>query len=860
MRNKGAVALAGGVSMWALMAAAAAAADDTVEELVVTAPIVGAQQAAVAQQRNADNLISVIAADTVGQFPDQNSAAALARLPSVAVQRDQGQERYLQIRGAPNRWTSVSVDGINIIGVDEGGTQRAFRFDAVPAVILRALEVNKSITPDLPADAIVARVNLRTFSPFDQAGFAFQGDAGLGRMELGDGDQRQFAARASWSGERFGVIAGASHYLREQVTDNREFAYDAAGLPTTIDVRNYLVDRESNGGILGLEFRPADGHRLFAKSIYTEFKDNERRNQYVFQIGSALSGTRGADAGDLVGVPVRATVNDAYYDNSNWINTLGGDHEDVAGWRLEWRINYTETENGTDLPLVMAQQTAANQRISLRYDRSDVNLPILSLATTAPGAASGSFVRGAPVAALTGANFPLALYLPYAGVTRSEAMVYKADAARTFVLGGRDVELKLGLQYDDRDVDGTLLGAGSTTVLTQLLPRVGRSLNYGDYITDKPWETGFPSGFAPTYIDNKRLRADLDSALAALQAAGLYTPPAQGGPNAYQIGEKLLAGYGSAKFDLGPAQIVAGLRVEWMEQTIDGFLSAGAALTRVSVSTTDTDLFPSINARIELQEDLLLRLAVQTGISRPSFGVVRAGASINDVSQIVSGGNPTLEPEKTLGFDVSLERYLPGSGVVSASAFYRAVDKVLYEATTRVEGDLYDTPGVDRTGYQYATTLNGDEGKLYGLELAYQQQFVFLPGPFDGFGFQGSVTFLDGQFETGDGRKEDFPGTSKTITNASLYYENHGLSVRISHQWRDDWIDTLNSLGSGEFRKAYESVDLSVRYAVNEQVSVYLDANNLTDETYVAYEGDVSHPSEVEQIGRRWMAGVRVSF
>ena len=147
-----------------------------VDELVVTGSIVGSQRAAIAEQRNAENLVSVIAADTVGQFPDQNSAAALARIPSVAVQRDQGQERYIQVRGAPNRWTSVSIDGINAIGVDEGGGQRAFRFDAVPAVILSALEVNKSLTPDLSAEAIVARVNLRTFSPFDKAGFALSGD------------------------------------------------------------------------------------------------------------------------------------------------------------------------------------------------------------------------------------------------------------------------------------------------------------------------------------------------------------------------------------------------------------------------------------------------------------------------------------------------------------------------------------------------------------------------------------------------------------------------------------------------------------------------------------------------------------
>jgi len=203
-----------GAAVSALMTVAlvpAAAAQDlsgqqdatTLDEVVVTgSPIVGSQAAAIRQQRNADNIVNVIAADTVGQFPDQNAAAALSRLPAVAVQRDQGQERYLQIRGAPNRWTSVSIDGINVIGVDEGGTQRAFRFDAVPAVILSALEVNKSLTPDLSAEAIVARVNLRTFSAFDRRGLNIQGDAGSGEMVLGGGRQEQYSLRGSWSGEK----------------------------------------------------------------------------------------------------------------------------------------------------------------------------------------------------------------------------------------------------------------------------------------------------------------------------------------------------------------------------------------------------------------------------------------------------------------------------------------------------------------------------------------------------------------------------------------------------------------------------------------------------------------------------------
>ena len=165
---------------------------------------------------------------------------------------------------------------------------------------------------------------------------------------------------------------------------------------------------------------------------------------------------------------------------------------------------------------------------------------------------------------------------------------------------------------------------------------------------------------------------DRKARLARLQAAGLYDPARiTAADAAYEIGEKLLAAYGSARWEIGATQIVAGARVERFEQTIDGFLTAGTVTTPVAYENEDTSIFPSVNVKYDLDADTVLRLAVSTGIARPSFGTVRAGATINDVGRGVTGGNPTLEPERTIGLDGAYERYLPGAGLASVSAFYR---------------------------------------------------------------------------------------------------------------------------------------------------------------------------------------------
>jgi outer membrane receptor protein involved in Fe transport len=130
---------------------------------------------------------------------------------------------------------------------------------------------------------------------------------------------------------------------------------------------------------------------------------------------------------------------------------------------------------------------------------------------------------------------------------------------------------------------------------------------------------------------------------------------------------------------------------------------------------------------------------------------------------------------------------------------------------------------------------------------------------------QGNVTLLDGQYDTqliGGVQRTGLPfqGLSDMIANASLYYEKYGLSLRVSYQWRDDWVDSLGGFGAGESRQAYENLDVSVRYAVTDNFTLFADAANLTNAIYLAYEGTTEKPSEVEQIGSRYMFGLRFNF
>lgn len=837
-----------------------AAPDD--EEIIVTGSIVAAQQAAIEAKRIAPNLVDIASSDSVGRFPDENIAAALSRLPGVAVQLDQGQARYIQVRGAPNRWTTVSIDGIPQTGTDEGGEGRAYRFDSVPAVLLSQLRINKSLTPDITAEAISANIDLRSFSALGTNGFQVTGDVGYGFMDLGKGGQYQGSLRASYGGDNWGIVVGASTYKRRQVTDNREAdgyttGTDGSRAPTDIDIRNYILDRSTNGAFGALEYAPTDSERFYVRGIYTEFKDDEQRNAYQFELDEALSGSRTELTGDLIGVPVDGAFNDAKYRNRNYVYSAGMvlDYED---WGGEVALGYTKTENTTYLPLTLTGATGLNS-VSLTYDRSqDPRFPVITgLFRTefdidpVTGARSNPR-RGAPIDAFDPTSFNgFTSLLPIDTSTVSDAYTAKMDLWKK----SGDFTMRLGGLGQVRDIKGNIFQAG-------ILPLQQFGFNINDYAGDEPWKTGMPLGIGFTYTDNEQLDDDQEALIAAnnIDLSALIAPTAF-----FDQSELVLAGYAMGEYETDELLLIAGVRAEVYEIRTAGTSVVGTTATPIDVSQRFVDFFPSVNVRYNVSDNFVLRVAGQRGTARPAYAQIRAGNSISDQNATISGGNPSLRPEYTWGLDASAEYYLPGNGIASVAVFSRWVDDVLYASSQIIGNNSFNSNGIDRSGYRLTSTFNGNSGQVRGVEFNLQYQFQDLPGLLSGFGVQGNLTLLDGEFdavdETGALFTSGFPGLSDTILNASVFYERGPVSARVAYQRRSDFLTTVAvGVGDGTTRQGFENLDITLRYALTENFTLFADLANLTNEIYSVYEGSREFPNEVEQIGSRYMFGVRFNF
>lgn len=813
------------------------------DRIVITAtPIRDSQAAAIEAKRQSDNVIDIVSADTIGRFPDQNLADSLGRVPGLAIERDQGQARYINFRGAPFRYTSIAFDGIDVPGAENG---RIPRFDAFPSVITSRIEVNKAITADMPGEAVAGFVNIETFSPFDREGFSFSAEAGYGQQELGDQDIDKYNGRVSYSNDTFGISVFGSHNLRGRITDNREFELelDDQGrvIPNNLDFRSYRGDREDNAYGATVEVRPNADVRLFASTLYSEFIDREERNQYDFEI---------ADGADISGAPIAPTQGYAPvvlvqgllgigdYQNSTLSNTLGADFT-VGEWAVEARLNYTETENTS----LLALPVLAGAPVAMDYDLTNVTRPLVTLFE--PGSRN-------PIG-ITDLAFPVNLGVVFIDELNTDNTKFKLDAEREMELFGRDMTVRTGVQFDLREGEG-----GSVTNFG------GLPINPDDFLTSNPWDTDFDNAIGGRNYDNPALYD------AWRAAAGQGFIPAFDDDSLVDIEETIYAGYAMATMPTSWGNVVFGARVEATDfETSGQLVNDAGGISAITRSNDYVHILPNAHVNIDLSEDVKLRLSASTGVSRPTYVESRASIGVDPVELEASGGNPDLDAEFSWGGDVALEYYFAPASLFSVGAFARQVDNVIYPDTTTIDDGSVIAPGVFDAGEDVAfnSFFNGEDGELYGLELNFIGQATFLPGPFDGLGVSGNVTVLSSEF-TAPTRPQgnfDLPGTSDLVYNLSVFYEKFGVSARVNYQYRDAWLSTTENDSLTEFWGETKRLDASIRYTLpvspgGAGVTLFLNGNNLTDEQDTRYVNTPATPNQYEGFGRRFVGGVRIDF
>lgn len=866
-----------------------------IESMVVigSRPQAESEARALQMQRSSAAIINVVSADAVGQFPDQNIAAALSRLPGIAVERDQGQERAVSLRGAPSRWSTISFDGVNVIAP----SGRRARTDTVPAAIGSAVAVRKAVTPAMQGESLAGNVDIITRGAFDYPGFKSALNVGAGYNELGGTGQNEvggFVANTFGDG-RFGVLLSASRYERNMITDNfetdwesgedsedREPGFEDRAWADAHQNKLYRLTRSNSAFSSRFDFRPSDNHHFFFNSIYTEFTDDELRNAHEFDFDDGAvrtdraAITRGyADIrtgntplqGRIYAVELDSTLNSNKTVESIFTNTLGGEQR-FGDWDASWRLNYSNsrTEAGPTIQSAWRSPRGVNA-LSLRptvvYDYTDRARHGVTLYETIVNP-DGSLSQGALKRSLNPQDYEFVYLRRNERLQDSRSSSARLDLSRDLTLFGRATDLQFGVQYDDRSKKDT---RQTQEIIPAALSAAGVPFpSTNDFAINDPYKGALPLGYDFRYFSDSGLRnlwsGLADQGLSRVQANTSET-------NNYEVEETVLAGYVMATTYFNWGNILAGVRAEQVDNKGSALVRFGNNFEPAEVGGDNLEFFPSVHLNWDINDELKLRLSANSGAARPDFTVLRPNFNVSDENETISGGNPFATAEKAVGGDVYLEWYMSNGGFFSVGAYYKALDDVLFSVQRpRFGSDVLNQPGIDRSGYRYTTTDNGGSGYLAGFEVAVSQTLepfadrLNLPDWASGFGFRGNLTLNDSESETPDGRKVQLPGSSDMIYNLALSYERYDLSTRLSWQYRTKWIDSIGSgdvLGDG-FWDEVGRLDFKVGYSFNDNINVYFEANNLLEEPGIRYEGERIRVSEYEEFGRRYMIGLRMNF
>jgi TonB-dependent receptor len=293
-----------------------------------------------------------------------------------------------------------------------------------------------------------------------------------------------------------------------------------------------------------------------------------------------------------------------------------------------------------------------------------------------------------------------------------------------------------------------------------------------------------------------------------------------------------------------------------------------AAAYEQSASSEYTNVLPSVNFKLNLTDELLIRLAFSEAIALPKLGNLRnyldiggqdleitypPGSDPSDPNVVpigaeydrytASSGNPYLKPMESYNYDASLEWYFAEAGSLTTSLFYKDLSNYFINGVTIRD---YENNGATLP-VEVEGATNGEKGSIKGIEIAYQQFFDMLPGIWNGFGVQANYTYIDEEGSPNAGLADDKPssgeeddyaftdlpleGLSKDTYNAALLYEKYGISARVAYNWRSDYLlttrDVITKLPI--YNEAGGQLDASIFYDINENWKIGLQGTNLNN-------------------------------
>lgn len=858
--------------LWAQENAAVAGVSDDVEQISVVG-IRSSIVSSVARKQESSQVSDVITAEDIGKFPDLNIAESLQRIPGIQISRSRGEASGVSIRGLDE--VATLLNGRNYFGgASDLSINRFASFEDIPAELVGSVVVYKSVSADILEGGIGGVVDIERTNAL-----SLDGPTLVGSVKEHYGDlSKEWSPRASlvtgnvWdygtSGGEIGVIFGVSYLEREYREDLvrnssstpivGDFPGGTAplGAKTSASLNSSPAwgDRERVVYSLGVDASLSSDTKVYFDAGYTDYSTAQLRQEFVW----GFNGSNVVDA-DFSNIdknnlyPASVTLGDMNFDVLSMIDDrktktydfAAGFKTGVGPWSIEGEISYVDTDNETNFH---------NTRIRDNWDALPAIVNNSGLPSQPPSVDFGGFdVNNED-------NFNIVQWRHESRQLKADESAAKLDFDYTFDEGMlRSIEAgirfaSLGTSKNVQNnhiFDASGATYGSEDPLNLVEPSV-----WNDFM-DEYDGASFPNNYVavnPTYLlsRNDEIR----------EHYGFTGQSETENPrDSFDYVEDVSAVYLKANFETEisglPVSGNFGGRYVKTDTTSDYFFDTGnkdqngAPIYQGTTSEKNySEFLPSFNVKLELNDELLLRMAGSKTFSRPHFGDLAPSLNLNFEQGRGTGGNPDLAPFTATNLDMSLEYYFASGGLVSSTIFYKDIDGFLQTSESQ------ETIGGN--DFVILRKSNGGSGTVRGLELAYQQFFDYLPAPFDGFGLQANYTYVDSDVPSPNPLLPNIAleGLSDNSYNLVAIYEDGVFSGRLSYNYRSDFLVTTEVAQEG-----FGQLDLSLAYNYSENFRFTIDALNLLRRDHYEYRaGDQYDPYHWITTEKQVLIGMSYTF
>jgi len=800
------------------------------------------QAKALNQQKTSDTFVNIIGADSIGRFPDPNTAEALQRVVGISLERDTGEGRYVNVRGVTSEYNAVTSDGETVLSNDSG--DRRVNLNVIPASQVSQVEVVKSKTPDMLGDGIGGTVNLVSKSAFDTDHRIFEGTISAGRLTDHHNDIADDSLTAGMqfgAQKQFGVLVTGEYSRVPRAFDDIEQGYDTqpvSGVPTVVStnyaLQGYLNVLTHRSISANFDARPDSSNRYFLHLSYNRYDDKRTKHAYTTNFGKGAGFSAGANPGDVL--VKAATVQSALTDGltvQRLANLSAGGKNFFGRTELDYSAayGYGSQTNPFYYGVTFARPTGVDEY----YNRSNYNFPAFG----ATAGADPYDPKLSVISKFTNSLTPSTDKQYSATVNLKLPAKFGAEKGY-FKFGGR---LSERTKESERPITYTLNFKGTpiaTTTLAQLAE-------------DEPPPFLYRSRYQLGPFENVGLSRAFYAANANLVTV------AANDKSYFNAKEDIYSAYGLYGADISTLHMVAGMRVESTRTKFETFTFPIGGTQVLSKPSHDyTDIFPSAHLRYDVSKAFVLRAGASTSIVRPQFAAASGSQTVNDTARTVSGGNPNIKPTLSYDYDASAEYYLPSLGIVSAGVFYKDIKDYLFKRSYILVGGPYD-------GYRFSGSENIPRSHVAGLELSYNQQFSNLQGALGGLGIYANATITASRAEVRAGETTDLPKQAPQVMNFAVFYEKYGLTARLALTHTASFLYGVGSSatlpGSADtFYSKNTQLDFTTSYAISQRFTIFGDALNLTNQPLRFYEGFTTRPIQQEYYGLRVDVGVKFRF